>query len=76
MLELRSPVVCRLWVHAVKWGALAEKPSCGRGRCFVHRVCNDVVREKWFSKQFEIVVSGNYTPEELGTLRSVANGMG
>lgn len=60
----------------MKWGALADKPSCGRGGCFVHRLCNDRIQEKWYDRTFRLLVTGNYTPEELETLRSVANGMG
>lgn len=58
------------------WGALAEKPSCGREGCFVHRLNNDVIQGKWYDKVFRTVVNGNYTVAERNELKAASNGLG
>jgi hypothetical protein len=58
------------------WGALAEEPSCGREGCFVHRLNNDVIQDKWYGKAFAKLVMDNYTVAQINKLKAVSNGMG
>lgn len=58
------------------WGALAEEPSCGREGCFVHRLNNDAIQEKWFRTVLAQLLMDNYTVAQLNKLKAASNGLG
>lgn len=56
--------------------AFLEHATCGNDECFLHRLPNETIQDKYIEKVFRETIGEAYTVAELGKLRQVANGMG